>query len=404
MRRFAGARRFVWNKALALEIENYEAGGSFLGYYDLAARLSAWRSDPDTAWLKEAPYHTSQQVLRDLVAAYKNFFAGRAAFPVMKKKGVSDSFRYPDPKQFRLDPANRRVFLPKLGWVRARFSREVVGAPKNLTVSHSGGKWFMSVQTEIEIEPPVPVAASAVGVDLGVVRFATLSDGSFVAPCPGVAKRERALCVAQQRLSHKTKLSSNWKKAKARVQVIHRRLADARRDFLHQTSHTLSKNHALVCLEDLAVRNMSKSAAGTTDAPGRNVRQKAGLNRAILSQGWAEFRRQLAYKLDWRGGFLVTVPPHNTSRTCPACGHVAAANRPTQARFCCVECGYEEHADRVGAINVLHRGLQLFEGQDTADASAGCACTARIACEVNGAARPSAAGTHRDESAGLAAG
>ena len=121
---------------------------------------------------------------------------------------------------------------------------------------------------------------------------------------------------------------------------------------------------------------MSKSAAGTTAAPGKHVRAKSGLNQAILDQGWYEFRRQLDYKLAWRGGYLVTVPPHNTSRTCACCEHVSKDNRPSQARFACITCGFEEHADVVGAINVLRAGH------------------ARFACEVNGAARPSAAGTH----------
>ena len=108
----------------------------------------------------------------------------------------------------------------------------------------------------------------------------------------------------------------------------------------------------MVCIEDLQVRNMSKSAAGTLDNPGKNVRAKSGLNKSILDQGWFEFRRQLDYKLAWRGGWLVTVPPQNTSRTCPCCGHVSADNRQTQARFLCVECGFEENADLVGAINI----------------------------------------------------
>jgi putative transposase len=401
MRSFAGARRFVFNKALAMQIANHEAGGKFLSYNTLAGHLTAWRNSAETPWLKDVPYHTSQQALKDLERAYRNFFAGRADFPTFKKKGFSSGFRYPDAKQFKLDPANRRVFLPKLGWMQARYSREILGAPKNLTVGYRGGKWFMSVQTEREVGQPVPTSRKAIGADAGVVHHTTLSDGSFIDLPDRVKKLDRALRVAQQRLSHKTKFSKNWKKAKARVQRIHTLIANIRRNFLHQTSHTLSKNHALVCIENLPVANMTKSAKGTVENPGKNVRQKAGLNRAIQTQGWREFRRQLEYKLAWRGGWLIAVPPHNTSRTCPACGHVAAENRKTQAQFCCVECGFHENADVVGAINVLNRGLKLFEGQDTADASAGWEVTpaARIACEVNGAARPSAAGTHRSESA-----
>jgi putative transposase len=115
----------------------------------------------------------------------------------------------------------------------------------------------------------------------------------------------------------------------------------------------------MVCVEDLPVRNLSKSAQGTAAAPGHGVRAKSGLNKSILDQGWFEFRRQLHYKLGWNGGVLVAVPPHHTSSTCPLCHHVAAENRRTQAQFQCVNCGYEQNADVVGAMNVLARGHRV---------------------------------------------
>jgi putative transposase len=157
-------------------------------------------------------------------------------------------------------------------------------------------------------------------------------------------------------MSRKRKFSNNWKKAKAKIQRIHTRIANSRRDYLHKVTTTISKNHAIVCIEDLQVRNMSKSAAGSSGKPGKNVRAKSGLNRSILDQGWFEFRRQLEYKQAWRGGLVIAVSPGNTSRTCPACGQVSGENRRTQARFSCVVCGFEENADLVGAFNVLAAG------------------------------------------------
>ena len=379
MRRFAGSCRFVFNRALALQKERHERGEKTLGYAGLCKLLTAWRNSPDTAWLGDAPVHPLQQSLKDLERAYANFFAKRADFPRFKKKGQGASFRYPDPKQIKLDQANSRLFLPKLGWLRYRNSREVLGAVRNVTVSQSCGKWYASIQTEREVAPPIP-QGGAVGIDMGVARFATLSDGTVYAPLNSFKRHEAALRKAQQALSRKVKFSNNWKKAKARVQKIHARIGNARRDYLHKTSTAISKNHAMVCIEDLQVRNMSKSAAGTADAPGRNVRAKSGLNKSILDQGWFEFRRQLDYKLAWNGGWLIAVPPQNTSRTCPCCGHVSAENRRSQARFACVECGFEENADVVGAINVLRAGH------------------ARFACEVSGAVMPPAAGTHRSDS------
>ncbi|MDN0077689.1 transposase [Crenobacter sp. SG2303] len=385
MRRFAGSCRFVFNKALALQKERYARGEQKLGYAGLCQRLTAWRNGPDTPWLAEAPTHPLQQTLKDLERAYANFFAKRAAFPRFKKKGQSASFRYPDPKQIKLDQRNRRLFLPKLGWLRYRHSRDVLGEVKQVTVSANGGKWFVSIQTEREVEQPVP-NGGAVGIDLGIARFATLSDGTFYAPLNSFKRYESALRKAQQAMSRKTKFSRNWQKAKARVQRLHARIGNARHDYLHKATTTISQNHALVCIEDLPVRNMSKSAAGTTEQPGKHVRAKSGLNKAILDQGGFEFRRQLDYQLAWHGGHLIAVPAQNTSQTCPCCGHVSADNRRTQARFVCVQCGVEDNADRVGALNVLRAGH------------------ARLACEVNGAVMPTAAGTHRNAPIRLDAG
>ncbi|MCA8293422.1 transposase [Burkholderia sp. AU30198] len=359
MRRFAGSCRFVYNKALALQKENYEAGGKFIGYVAMAKHLTEWRNGGETPWLKDAPVHPLQQALKDMERAYKNFFAKRAAFPKFKKRGQRDSFRYPDPKQFKLDQPNGRIFLPKLGWMRLRLSRPVLGELRNATVSFNAGKWCVSIQTEREVEQPVPHATSVIGIDVGIARFATMSDGTFLTPLNSFKKHEARLRRCQRAMSRKVKFSNNWKKAKARVQRIHTRIGNARRDYLHKATTTISKNHAMVCIEDLQVRNMSRSAAGSTDAPGKNVRAKSGLNKAILDQGWFEFRRQLEYKLAWNGGWLVAVPPANTSRTCPACGYVSADNRTTQKKFTCVECSYEENADVVGALNILARGHRV---------------------------------------------
>ena len=384
MRRFAGSCRFVFNKALALQKERYEQGDKKLGYAGLCKLLTEWRNSTETAWLADAPVHPLQQTLKDLERAYTNFFAKRADFPRFKKKGQHDSFRYPNPKQIKLDQANSRLFLSKLGWLRYRNSRDVLGMVKNVTISQSCGKWYVSIQTEREVEQPIP-QGGAVGIDMGIARFATLSDGTYYAPLNSFLRHETALRKAQQAMSRKTKFSNNWKKARTRVQRIHARIGNARRDFLHKTTTTISQNHAMVCIEDLQVRNMSRSAAGTTEAPGKNVRAKSGLNKSILNQGWFEFRRQLEYKLQWRGGWLIPVPPQNTSRTCPCCGHVSKDNRQTQAKFECVECGFEANADVVGAINVLRAGH------------------ARLACEVSGAVRPPAAGTYRSDSLRLGA-
>ena len=137
-------------------------------------------------------------------------------------------------------------------------------------------------------------------------------------------------------------------------------IGNARKDFLHKTTTTISKNHALVCVEDLQVKSMSKTAAGIKEQPGKQVCQKSALNRSILDQGWGMFRSQLEYKLEWNGEMLLAVAPENTSRTCPNCEHISEHNRKTQSQFECVSCGYRNNADIVGAINILERGHRLL--------------------------------------------
>ena len=169
----------------------------------------------------------------------------------------------------------------------------MVGTLKNVTISLRTGKWFVSIQTEREVAPPIPQATSAVGIDMGIARFATFSDGDFLAPLNSFKRHQVRLARYQRRMSRKVKFSSNWKKAKAKVQQLHARITNCRNDFLHKATAAISQNHALVCIEDLKVKNMTNSARGSKDKPGKNVKAKSGLNRSIMDQGWYEFRRQL---------------------------------------------------------------------------------------------------------------
>lgn len=314
MRRFAGCCRFLWNKAFALEKETCENEGKRLGFFLFCKFLRDWKKENDTSFLVEAHSQILQQVLKDLDRAYKNFFAKRADFPRFKRKGGHDAFR--SPQGFKLDEGNSRIFLPKIGRVRYRNSRRTEGMPKQVTVSFAAGKWYVSIQTEREVPEPVHPSQVAVGMDMGVARFVTLSDGSSIRPLHSFRKHEKKLAALQRKLAKRTKFSANWQKLKARIQRLHRKIANVRNDFLHKATTAISKNHAVVVIEDLTVRNMSRSASGTLEAPGKNVRAKAGLNKSILDQGWFEFRRQLAYKLAWPGGNLLVIPPQYTSQTC----------------------------------------------------------------------------------------
>ncbi|ELT9880925.1 transposase [Escherichia coli] len=354
MRRFAGACRFVFNRALARQNENHEAGNKYIPYGKMASWLVEWKNATETQWLKYSPSQPLQQSLKDLERAYKNFFRKRAAFPRFKKRGQNDAFRYP--QGVKLDQENSRIFLPKLGWMRYRNSRQVTGVVKNVTVSQSCGKWYISIQTESEVSTPVHPSASMVGLDAGVAKLATLSDGTVFEPVNSFQKNQKTLARLQRQLSRKVKFSNNWQKQKRKIQRLHSRIANIRRDYLHKVTTTVSKNHAMIVIEDLKVSNMSKSAAGTVSQPGRNVRAKSGLNRSILDQGWYEMRRQLEYKQLWSGGQVLAVPPAYTSQRCACCGHTAKENRLSQSQFRCQVCGYTANADVNGARNILAAG------------------------------------------------
>ncbi|WP_335796788.1 transposase [Gallibacterium anatis] len=355
IKQFCGCSRFVFNRALAWQNEQYEQDNSFkFSYTKIANLLPQWKKE--LVWLKECHSQVLQQSLKDLESAFKNFFQQRADFPKFKKKGLKERFRFP--QGCKLEQQNNRLYLPKIGWVRYRNSREVVGEIKNVAVSHKCGRFFVSIQTEFEYEIPMHKGGE-IGIDMGIARFATLSNGEYFEPVNAFKTYKGKLAKLQKRLKNKVKFSQNWQKLKAKIAKLHHKIANCRKDFLHKISTQISKNHAMIYIEDLQVSNMSKSAKGTVEAHGKNVKQKSGLNRSILDQSWFEFRRQLDYKTQWQGGFLVAVPAQNTSRTCPCCGHVAKENRQTQANFECVECGYTENADVVGALNVLGRGRAI---------------------------------------------
>jgi len=173
LRQFAGSCRFVYNKALALNTERHNQKEKHLGYARLCALLPNWKLEHH--FLSEVPAQALQQALKNLERAYSNFFQKRAEFPKFKKKGQCESFRVP--QGFEVDNGNGRIKLPKMGWMRYRKSQEVLGEAKNVTIRESCGKWFIAVQTEREVETPLHESTSVVGLDWGIVRFYTLSNG-----------------------------------------------------------------------------------------------------------------------------------------------------------------------------------------------------------------------------------
>lgn len=357
MSRFAGCARYVYNKGLALQQERYKNKEKKLTRFQMDKLLVQWKQE--TPSLSEAPAHALQQAILNLDRAYANSFQKRAKFPNFHKKGQRDSFRESDTKCIKLDQANSRIQLPKIGWVRYRNSREVPSEVRSVSVSLAAGKRSVSINTLREVEQPQHSSVSAVGMDWGVVPFYTLSNGEYEEQCAPL-KQFLPKLAKIQRLARRKKFSINWKKTKQRITKLHQRIANIRRDFVHKASNDISTNHAVVFVEDLEIRNMSASAKGTKEAPGKNVKAESGLNRSILDASPFELRHQLEYKTMWRSGRLHLVPPQNTSRRCPisegGCGHVSKENRRRQEKFVCIKCGFSGNADWVGTVNIREDG------------------------------------------------
>ncbi|VTU44945.1 putative transposase (plasmid) [Variovorax sp. RA8] len=276
--RYAGMARWIWNRALSKQRTLRENGEKYASYETMCKWLTSWRSAADTAWLREGPASTQQQVLKRLDAAFQAFFAkvreGRkSGYPRFKKRGAEPGLRFPDRKKISLDAENGRVQLPKLGWIRLRMSRDVEGELRNASVSREGERWYVAIQT---LRPGVLPAGGLVptlGVDLGVANFAGLSDGRLIEPLAALTAKLRRLKRYQRSVTRKVAGSCNRKKAVKKLRALHRRIAHQRKDFLHKLTSQLASEHPVIAIEDLRVGVMSASARGTVAKPGTRVRQ-----------------------------------------------------------------------------------------------------------------------------------
>ena len=354
LRRWVGCRRFVFNAALKYQNAELAAGRGRPGYPALSTWLLGLKKVHP--WLCEPPAQALQQALKDLCTAWERKSKSKFGPPRFKKRGKGDTIRLPQYCRYNAEAGV--IHLPKLGIVRLRHSRIAEGALKNVTLRLQGQRWVAALQTEREIQVPTPVATAAVGLDFGVNVCIMPSAGTPIELPSRISRYERRIRRLQQSVSRKQRVSANRRKAVARLGACFRRMAAARRDFLHQETTRLVATHALIAIEDLKVKAMTASAVGTIEVPGKNVRAKSSLNRAILRNGWSMARSMLQYKAAWRGVKLVAVPALFTSQTCATCGHRASESRKTQALFQCVACGHTENADRNAAENILRRAQQ----------------------------------------------
>jgi putative transposase len=341
--------RFVWN--LAVEQQSWWRSGrtSAPGWVEQCRQLSAARQEH--RWLAAGSVVVQQQALRDHAQAMANFFHGTHHKPSWRKAGRDKGFRIVGLQLGHVRRLNRRwgqVFIPKAGWVRFRWSRAVPEAKSFRVKLDRADRWHV---TFAAIPDPIerPGTGQVVGVDRGIAVSAALSTGDMLNSPRLSAGRQVRLKLLQRKLARAKRGSNRRARLKLAIARLKVREADARKDWVEKASTDLARRFDLIRVEDLRVRNMTRSAKGTIAEPGHHVRAKAELNRQILVSGWGMLVRRLEQKAPGR---VEKVDPAYTSQRCSACAHVASENRKSQVVFACTACGFACNADVNAAKNI----------------------------------------------------
>lgn len=359
---FSGVCRLIYNLGLEQRRDwwrNFrDTIGGNISYVSQARELTELRAEFD--WISAVSIIPQQQALRDLDKAYQSFFSGRAEYPSPRKRGINDSFRFCGPtcSWRKLNAKWALVRLPKIGEVKFRLTRNIPGKIKNVTIIKDALGWHVVFSTELEHDSPEN-SGPAVGIDRGIVHAVALSDGRFLdMPKERLKLLDRRARKHQKMLSRRKKGSNRRAVALRLFQRVKAKSARLRLQWNHEHTTEIAGTFGVVVIEALKTKNMTASATGTVVEPGKNVRQKAGLNRAILENGWYQFETLLSYKLSERGAELRKVNPAYTSQCCSECENVDQKSRESQSVFNCKNCGHTAHADTNAAINILRAGTQ----------------------------------------------
>ena len=345
-------RRVFWRQFLANE-------GRSISMPSQGRELTALRKQYE--WIEAVPRDGLDAALNDLDKAFGAFFKG-GGYPKVRRLGENDSIRFRG-RDMRLERLNAKwgqICFPKMGWVRVRLPRGLSGRPLTLTISRTAGQWFAAIAADVG-SPPAQNNLPRVGIDRGVITTLSLSNGENIR-LPDLGALEKRRRRAQRVLAKRKRGSRRYAAQMKSLAALSAKIGRVRSHSLHVASKNIASRFGVVALEDLNIQNMIASARGSVQRPGRNVRQKAGLNRSILSQGWGILASQLDYKLEAAGGRLIYVPAAYSSQTCSACGVVDAQSRNSQAVFACVHCGHRAHADTNAAIEILRRSTAIVEG------------------------------------------
>ncbi len=353
--------RELYNAALQERRDAFRMVGKRLNYYDQANQL------PDIKAIREEYRDIHSQVLQDVLRkadkAYKAFFArckhgATPGYPRYKGRNQFDSFTYPQGGHSLTHGS--RVCLSKIGSIKIKLHRQVKGTIKTVTIKREGECWYAIFSCEVE-QVPLEASNEAVGIDLGLLHFATLSDGSTIENPRYYRRAERKLERLQQALARKKRGSTRRKKAVKQVAKAHRKVANQRKDFLHKASRSLVNSYGLIVFEELQPANMSKRPKPKQDEQGNYVPNgaaaKGGLNKSIVDAGWAMFQQFCIYKAANAGREVLFVNPRYTSQICSGCG--AVKKKELSERWHSCECGAELDRDYNAALNILVLGRSI---------------------------------------------
>ncbi len=371
LNRMAGARRFIWNWALRRWKEHYAATGKSIPLEQLSAELTALKQQPETAWLQEADSQALQQTLADLHQAFKNFFEKRARYPKFKsRKRDRARFRIPQ----RVKVKDGKVNVPKIGDVRIFQSQDVAETTKSATFKRAAdGKWYVSLVVEFEmpdIPIPTPDPAKTVGIDVGLIDFATLSDPT-AKPIPApkfFRKGQRRLRRAQRTVSRRKHGSKRRAKAVVKAAVVHRKFADQRRDFQHKLSTKIVGQYAAVCVEDLSLSGLARTK----------------LAKSFRDAAFGAFFRQLKYKCLWNCKHFIAIDRFfPSSKMCNVCGALNDSLLLSDREWDC-DCGTHHRRDFLAACNIKDEGLRILAaGQAGESKRSGRQCQTRHAGQLS---------------------
>jgi putative transposase len=367
LRDHCGHARYVWNLAVEQHSHWRPGRASAPGYLEQCRQLTQARAEHP--WLAVGSQTVQQQALRDFAQAMTAFFdpGNPAGRPSWRKAGRHEGFRIVGRgRQWDVRRLSRKVGqvrVPKAGWVRFRWSRAVPPDAKSYRVTMDrAGRWHIAFAV-IPAPVPAPGNGQAVGIDRGVAVSAALSTGQML-HAPALTGRERTRLRRLQRKLARAKRGSNRRgRVRHAIARLRARESDRRTDWAEQASTGIARRFDLIRVEDLQIGNMTRSAKGTRENPGRNVRQKAGLNRGILRSGWGLLVRRLEDKAPGR---VEKVRPAFTSQRCSACGQVDRDSRESQAVFRCTACGFACHADVNAAKNIAAGHAVTARGGDGA--------------------------------------